>query len=121
MEVLDVIKSEFVKITGEIRGIPRYPKEGKLPDYEYQFKFKIMNMKLTGQERSIVGKETIQTEAGSSDCFILEETISTKLMLVKDVEKIRAWYAYGIGLVKEVTYDKRGNLISTMILNQVNH
>ena len=121
MEVLEVIKSEFVKITGEIRGIPRYPKEGKLPDYEYQFKFKIMNMKLTGQERSIVGKETIQTEAGSFDCFILEETISTKLMLVKDVEKIRAWYAYGIGLVKEVTYDKRGNLISTMILNQVNH
>ena len=36
---------------------------------------------------------------------------------IKDVEKTRSWYAYGIGLVKEITYDKNGKLISTMILN----
>jgi hypothetical protein len=76
-------------------------------------------MKFIGKERRIVGTETIQTEAGSFDCFILEETITTKVFLMKEVEKIKAWYAYGIGLVKEITYDKSGKLISTMTLNEI--
>jgi hypothetical protein len=38
---------------------------------------------------------------------------------MKEVEKIKAWYAYGIGLVKEITYDKSGKLISTMTLNEI--
>ncbi len=118
-EVLEEVKSTLFKISGEILGIPRYPKVGKLPDYEYQFKFSMMSMKILGNERSIVGKERIQTKAGSYDCFILEETISTKAMMMTDVEKTRSWYAYGIGLVKQITYDKKGNLISTMILNEV--
>ena len=118
-EVLKEIKSKF-KISGETRGIPRYPKVGKLPDYDYQFKFSIMGMKVNGVERRIVGTERVQTEAGSFDCFILEETITTKAMMMKDVEIIKSWYAYGIGLVKEITYDKHGKLISTMILDEVN-
>ena len=77
-------------------------------------------MKVLGEERRIVGRERIQTEAGLFDCFILEETITTKFMMMKDVEKTKSWYAYGIGLVKEITYDKNGKLISTMILNEVN-
>ena len=120
MEVLEEIKSRFAKVSGEIRGIPRYPKVGKLPDYEFQFKFTIMNMKVVGEERRIVGTEKIQTEAGLYDCFIMEETISTKALMMKDTEKIKSWYSYGIGLVKEITYDKNGKLISTMILNEVN-
>ena len=120
MEVLEEIKSRFAKVSGEIRGIPRYPKTGKLPDYQLQFKFTIMNMKVVGEERRIVGTEKIQTKAGLYDCFIMEETISTKALMMKDTEKIKSWYAYGIGLVKEVTYDKHGKLISTMILNEVN-
>ena len=77
-------------------------------------------MNVSGEDRRIVGTERILTNAGSFDCFILEETITTKSMMMKDVEKIKSWYAYGIGLVKEITYDKNGKLISTMILNEVN-
>lgn len=119
-EVIEQTKSEFLKISGEIRGIPRYPKVGKLPDYEFNIKVSLISMKLIGENRRIVGIESIKTQAGLYDCFILEETISTKSMMMKDVEKIKSWYAYGIGLVKEVTYDKNGKLISTMILNKVN-
>lgn len=118
-EIEEQLKSEL-NISGELRGMPRYPKVGKLPDYKIQFKFSIMNLKVYGENRSIVGTETIQTPAGEFDCFIMEETITTKVMLSKDVEKIRSWYAYGIGLVKEVTYDKKGKLISTVILNEIN-
>ena len=119
-EVIEKTKSEILKTSGEIRGIPRYPKVGKLPDYEFQSKVSLMGMKVLGQERRIVGTEKIQTKAGEFDCFIMEETITTKFMIMKDVEKTRSWYAYGIGLVKEITYDKSGKLISTMILNEVN-
>ena len=117
--VIEHLKSDYAKISGEIRGIPRYPKVGKLPDYEFQFKFTLMNMKVVGLDRGIVGTERIQTEAGLFDCFIMEETISTKALIFKDVEKTKSWYAYGIGLVKEITCDKDGKLVSTMILNKI--
>ena len=119
-EVIEKTKSQYLNISGDTRGIPRYPKVGKLPDYEFHFKMSIMSMRVSSTERRIVGTETIQTPAGSFDCFILEETITTKITIVKDVERVKSWYAYGIGLVKEITYDKNGNLISTMILNGIN-
>ena len=118
-EVYEKTKAQIMNISGEARGIPRYPVVGKLPDYEFHGKFSILSMKFIGKDRRIVGTETIQTEAGSFDCFILEETITTKVFLMKEVEKIKAWYAYGIGLVKEITYDKSGKLISTMTLNEI--
>ena len=119
-EVIDGVRSELFNISGEIRGIPRYPKVGKLPDYDYNFKFSLMSIRVIGKERRIVGREKIQTKAGLFDCYIMEETISTKILMMKDVEKIKSWYAHGIGLVKEITYDKNGKMISTMILNEVN-
>ena len=120
-EVIEQTKSEFLKISGETRGIPRYPKMGNLPDYEFHIKVSLIGMKVIGENRRIVGRENIQTKGGSFDCFIMEETISTKSMMIKNVEKIKSWYAYGIGLVKEATYDKNGKLISTMILNEVKY
>ena len=68
-EVLEKTKSEFIKTSGEIRGIPRYPKVGKLPDYEFTYKVSIMGIKVRGQERRIVGTERIQTKAGAFDCL----------------------------------------------------
>ena len=119
-EVIRQVKAEIIKVSGEARGIPRYPKIGKLPDYEFHIKMSIISMKVLGENRRIVGTESIQTEAGLFDCFILEETLTTKAMMMKDVETIKSWYAYGIGLVKETSYDKNGKLISTMLLNRVN-
>ena len=49
-----------------------------------------------------------------------EETVTTKAMMQKDVEKTVSWYAYGVGLVKENTYDKKGKLVSTTLLNSIN-
>ena len=96
LSTFNLAKAQFLNVSGEIRGIPRYPKVGKLPDYEFSCKISIMGMKVLGQDRKIVGTERIQTEAGVLDCYILEETITTKSMMMKDV------------------------LNSTMILNTVN-
>ena len=77
-------------------------------------------MKVTGEDRRIIGTEKVVTNAGTFDCFILEETITTKAMMMKEVEKIRTWYSYGIGVVKEITYGKNGKVASTMVLNSKN-
>lgn len=119
-ELYEKVRSEFYKMSGEVQGIPHYPEVGKLPDYEFQCKFSIMSMKVNGKDRRVVGKESIQTPAGTYDCFIVEETMITKFMLMKEVERTKSWYAYGIGLVKEITYDKNGKLISTMTLDEIN-
>lgn len=116
---LEKIRSEFV-ISGEIRGIPRYPKVGDLPDFEFQFKFSILNMKVNGEDRRVVGTEKVATKAGTFDCFILEEKVTTKAMMMKDVERTKTWYAYGIGMVKEITYDKHGKVMSTLVLDSIN-
>lgn len=111
---------KMIKVTGEVRGIPRYPKVGDLPDYEFQFKLSIISIAVTGEERKITGSEKLQTPAGTFDCFVMEETITSKAMMQKDIEKNISWYAYGIGLVKEETYDKKGRLVSTTILDKIN-
>ena len=77
-------------------------------------------MTVLGKDRRIVGTETIQTAAGTFDCFIMEETLTMKAMMMKEVTKTRSWYAYGIGLVKEISYDKKGRLVSTLTLNEIN-
>lgn len=118
-KALEEVKKQF-RISGEIRGIPQYPQTGTLPDYEFQFKFSIVSMKISGEQRKITGKEQLTTPAGVFDCFIMEETITTKAMMQKDVEKTVSWYAYGIGLVKEMTYDKKGRLTSVTTLNRKN-
>lgn len=118
-KAIDEIR-KHIEISGEVRGIPRYPVVGDLPDYEFTFKIFFMNMSIKGTQRKICGNEKLVTPAGAFDCFILEETITSKAMLQKDVEKRVSWYAYGIGLVKENTFDKKGNLISTTVLNSIN-
>ena len=49
-----------------------------------------------------------------------ETNRKTEIMLMKEVEKVKTWYAYGIGMVKEGTYDKKGKLLSTMVLDSIN-
>lgn len=110
-----------IKITGEMRGIPRYPKVGDLPDYEFQFKLSIVSMSANGTDRKITRTEKLQTPAGTFDCFVMEETVTSKVLMVKEVEKTISWYAYGIGLVKEETYDKKGKLTSTILLNHTSN
>ena len=111
---------KLIEISGEVRGIPRYPVIGALPDYEFVFKFSFVTMTVKGTERKISGKERLTTPAGTFDCFIMEETVTTKAMMQKEVEKTVSWYAYGVGLVKENTYDKKGKLVSTTLLNSIN-
>ena len=58
------------------------------------------------------GQETIETPAGSFDCWVLEYDYVSQVSLfikIKQVGTCKMWMKKGVGVVKNVLYDKKGN------------
>lgn len=110
---------DYVSVKGEVRGIPRYPQVGRLPDYELKVKVLVMSVKIKGKSRKITGVETVRTPAGDYECFVMTEEVSAKMMLMTEKSVIKTWYAYGIGMVKQETYVD-DQLESSLILDTIN-
>lgn len=107
MKELDQVM-ENLKIEGECRGIPIKLATGmKLPDYAITFTIAFVKSKIKCYNRKVIGQETINTEAGTFDCYIVEETFETKMAGVSEKSTTKSWYARGIGIVKEETYEKK--------------
>ncbi len=79
-----------------------------------------MNMKLHVNllDRSIEGKESITTPAGSFDCYIITYTTEMK-MGMKSSFKNKEWIAEGIGMVKSENYNKNGKLLGYSELTKI--
>ena len=56
-------------------------------------------------DRKVVARETLNTAAGEFDCLILEQTMTTKMMVTMEMVT-KEWYAVGVGMVKSETYRK---------------
>ena len=57
------------------------------------------------------GQETVETPAGSFDCWVLEyDYVSQVNMIIKikQVGTCKMWMKKGVGVVKNVLYDKKG-------------
>lgn len=107
MKELDQVM-ENVKIEGECRGIPSKLATGmQLPDYTISLTILFVKSKIKCYDRKVIGQETIKTSAGTFDCYIVEETVDVKTMGVKEKSSTKSWYAHGIGIVKEETYEKK--------------
>ena len=103
-EVLD-----RTSVTGECRGIPADLSVGmELPDYEIEIKVMFITS----------GRESVTTPAGTFDCYVVEETMTAKAMMVNEKTRQVSWYARGIGLVKQQTFDKK-KLTGTTILTSI--
>lgn len=68
-----------------------------------------MGMTVSITDRLIEGKETITTPAGTFDCVVLSQTVSTKLVM-KVEGRSKEWYAPGIGMVRSESYNRKGKL-----------
>lgn len=69
-----------------------------------------INMTVFVTDRKIESKERIETPAGSFDCLVLSQNISTKMVVsVKGASK--EWYAEEVGLVRSESYNKKGKLM----------
>ena len=73
-----------------------------------------MNMSVNITDRKVLAEETINTSAGEFDCLVLQQTISTKMMMSFSMES-KEWYSIGTGMVKSETY-RKGKLTGYSLL-----
>ena len=69
-------------------------------------------------ENEVVAQEEITTPAGTFDCFVVQQTSSSRVMGIKNETTSKIWYARGIGQVKQESYSK-GKLAATMVLTSI--
>ncbi len=77
-----------------------------------------LKMTIEVTDRKVEAKETITTPAGTFDCLLLAQDISTKMMMSMN-NKSKEWYAENIGMVRSETYNKRGKLMGYSELTKI--
>lgn len=110
-----------VTITGDDLQLPSKLEVGQtLPDANTRIEagsggMKILTMTFDVTDRKVEAKEKVETPAGSFDCYKISHTMRSKMLIVKTFS-VTEWYAEGVGVVLSETYDKKGNLESSMKL-----
>ena len=106
-------------VSGECRGIPADISEGmELPEYSAEVKLMFVKVKVSSKDRKVSGRETVTVPAGTFDCFVVEEQMTVKSMFLSEKSSMKTWYARGIGVVKEETWDKK-KLVSVSELTAI--
>jgi len=68
---------------------------------------------------SFTKHESITTDAGTFDCWCLEYTVNAKVAIIKTESQTEMWVAKGVGVVREVTKDKKGKVTKIMELSRI--
>jgi len=79
-----------------------------------------LSMTILVTDRKVEKRENLETPAGTFDCIVLTQTISTKMML-KVTATSKEWYAENIGMVRSESYNKRGKLLGYSELTKLNN
>nr|WP_245795597.1 DUF3108 domain-containing protein [Arenibacter nanhaiticus] len=79
-----------------------------------------MSIKVDQVNRKVEKKETVTTSAGNFDCYVIAQDNTSETMGVKTSFLSRLWLAEGVGMVKQETYQKNGDLMNLMELTQFN-
>lgn len=78
----------------------------------------IVTLTFESKNRKVEAREKITTPAGTFDCYRIREEITYNAMFLNRSYAIVGWYAKGIGLVKQETYDAKGVMSSWMELTK---
>lgn len=79
-----------------------------------------MNITVDQTNRKVEKKETVTTPSGTFDCYVITETSKSKAMGATQETNNKLWLAEGVGMVKQESYKKNGNLVSRMELTSLN-
>ena len=109
-----------VDITGNNIYIPNDLSVGQtLPDAEMEIAITgapiAMKSFMRMYNRTVEGKESITTPAGTFECFIISYDTDMR-MGIKSTGKTKQWLAENIGMVKTEDYNKKGKLRSMSLL-----
>ena len=69
----------------------------------------IITMAIDHTNRTVEGTEKVTTEAGTFECVKFSYDVNLNMLITKNYH-IVSWYCNGIGLVKQETFNKRGQL-----------
>ena len=78
----------------------------------------IMTITISMEDRKVTGKETVTTEAGTFDCYIIEQTVETK-SIVSQTYHNKEFVTKKYGPVRVETYNNNGKMISRRDLTAV--
>ena len=67
----------------------------------------------------VVAKEDLTVPAGTFECYVVERRYTAKVLGIKTTASTKAWYARGIGVVRTDTFDKKGKLTSSQVLQEL--
>jgi len=84
--------------------------------------FPIMTMEVTVTDRTVAGKESVTTPAGTFDCIKITynvESVLGKAIPIKVRGSGAEWYSLGAGIVKSESYDKKGKMIGYTLLTDL--
>lgn len=77
-----------------------------------------MNTTVDQTDRKVEKKESVTTPAGTYDCYLITESTTSKAMGASFELESKLWLAEGVGMVKQESYKKNGNLISSTELTK---
>lgn len=120
-EMMEQYGDMDIEISGNDIEIPNSLSVGQnLKDANVAMKISMsginMNMTVDMTNRKVEKKESVTTTAGTYDCFVLYSENRSKMMMANQVYPSRVWLAEGVGMVKQETYKKNGEVMSSTLL-----
>lgn len=113
-----------VKMEGDMLEMPQNLSVGmQLPDGEIAMSAEmngipIMNLKLDVYNRKVVEKVNVTISLGTYECFKLTQTSKMKIGFGTMETTTEEYWSPGNGLIKSVTYDKKGEIENYSIRGQ---
>jgi hypothetical protein len=77
-----------------------------------------MNMRVDMVNRKVEKQESVTTPAGTFNCYVIYSDNQSKMMMVNQSFPSRQWLAEGVGMIKQETYNKKGQLMGSSILTK---
>ncbi|MGB5356106.1 MAG: hypothetical protein WBN11_05375, partial [Eudoraea sp.] len=68
--------------------------------------------------RKVEKQENVTTPAGSFDCFVIYSQSNIKAMMINQSFPQRVWFSEGVGMIKQESYKKNGDLLTSTILTK---
>lgn len=76
----------------------------------------IMSFTMSIEDRTVVGKEQVSTPAGEFEAMKLSYKYSSKMAFVTFKGSAEEWWVKDIGVVKSISYNKKGKKVSSTML-----
>lgn len=114
---------QIVESSGDLSWPKEFNVGDKLVKSTIKIKGTVQGMDIEAEismdKREVVGEETIEVPAGKFNCIKTKESILINMMGQEITNDIVAWYAKGIGLVKQSSDTMGGMATTTMELQEI--